>query len=626
VAALRQRVAELERALDDMSGQLDGTDIATLFLDRHLTIRRFTPAAHRLFQLKPSDVGRPIKDIRLRFENGFLVREARRVLRRPERLEHEVPSDDGGWFLCRIQPYRRHGDRVEGVVITFVDITQHREVEQRFRRAEERYRLAADAAGFGTYDFHPATGRSHWSPELHSLMGVSRTNPVDEDLFRSMVHPEDRPAFDAAVASALDPAGPGQHELEYRIIPPRGRVLWVRDTGRSFYTTRGRRRQVERVIGTVQNITQRKELEISLRESEARHRLVTDAMPALISFIDRRRAYQYANAAFEDWFGRSTGEIVGSRLPVIMGSRAFRAIRPFVDRALAGERLHYEKEIPQADGSHRIVRADYIPHRDASGEVIGFFAMVQDVSELKRAERELRALNEQLEARVTERTRELAAAHAATERDIATATEREQQRIAQDLHDTLGQELAATAYLCDSLRDSLSNQDPEVLERFSRISRELSRSVEKVRGIALGLYPVENRPEALKHALRALAENLEATRTVRVRFHCPGEVEIADPVVANGLFRIAQEAVANALRHGRPTRVRIELTARGGRVRLRVEDDGRGIPESVLSGNSPQHGLGMRILRHRASLIGAQLEIGNLPKGGACVACVLSSK
>jgi two-component system CheB/CheR fusion protein len=130
---LESKVAELEETTNDLENLLASTNIATLFLDREMRIRRFTPAATHVLRLIPGDHGRPVSDIAPRYGDHDLESRARQVLEDLPPAQQEVHTDDGRWYLQRLQPYRTGEDRIDGVVVTFTDITERHESEQRVR-------------------------------------------------------------------------------------------------------------------------------------------------------------------------------------------------------------------------------------------------------------------------------------------------------------------------------------------------------------------------------------------------------------------------------------------------------------------------------------------------------------
>jgi len=135
---LQEKVDELESTNNDVVNLLASASIATLFLDKGFRIKRFTPAITGLMSLIPTDLGRPIGDILMRFTDEMFLYDARRVLVDLAPLTREVQADDGRWYIRRIMPYRTQDDRIEGVVATFVDVTEIKQTEEALREAHKR--------------------------------------------------------------------------------------------------------------------------------------------------------------------------------------------------------------------------------------------------------------------------------------------------------------------------------------------------------------------------------------------------------------------------------------------------------------------------------------------------------
>ncbi len=200
------------------------------------------------------------------------------------------------------------------------------------------------------------------------------------------------------------------------------------------------------------------------------------------------------------------------------------------------------------------------------------------------------------------------------EKEIIEISEREQHRIGEDLHDGLGQQLTAIEMLCTSLHDDAAKM-PEVAKDLKQISKLLRESIRHVRLLARGLVPVKGEPDALQTSLMELAERTLSLGRCHCRLDCPEAVLMRDAIVAGHLYRIAQEATNNALKHSRAREIVIALKRQRGHVTLRVSDDGCGLTE----GNSS--GMGLHVMRHRASVIGAELTLESAPGKGTTVIC-----
>lgn len=234
----------------------------------------------------------------------------------------------------------------------------------------------------------------------------------------------------------------------------------------------------------------------------------------------------------------------------------------------------------------------------------------------------LRNLNRELESRVRDRAAALTREIAERERLqhlLLEASEQEQRRIGQDLHDGLGQHLAGTAIAGQVLREKLERQRLKEATDAEKVVRLIEEGVSLTRRSAKGLYPVDLNAEGLMLALEEFAATTGRLFDVNCRFDCESPVLIHCAAAAEHLFRIAQEATRNAIQHGGARNITIELNTLEEGHELRIEDDGVGLP-SELPGTG---GMGLRIMAQRARMVGASFDIAARAGGGTVVSCQL---
>jgi signal transduction histidine kinase len=203
------------------------------------------------------------------------------------------------------------------------------------------------------------------------------------------------------------------------------------------------------------------------------------------------------------------------------------------------------------------------------------------------------------------------------ERDIVGASEREQQRIGADLHDGLCQYLAGITCVTGSLRDDLAERFQPEAETAAELHELLKDAVVQARNIARGIAPVHMDEAGLASALEDLAASTGRLHDIECSFEPDGEILIGDREMATHLYRIAQEAISNAVRHGAPTLVSIHLAIEEGHVIMTIQDNGIGIH----SAESRSMGMGLRSMRYRANVLNGGIEIHSLPEGGTRVCC-----
>jgi signal transduction histidine kinase len=188
------------------------------------------------------------------------------------------------------------------------------------------------------------------------------------------------------------------------------------------------------------------------------------------------------------------------------------------------------------------------------------------------------------------------------------------------LHDGLGQQLTGIGYLAESLRSDLQERAPLLVGQARRLVQATQQALDQMRKIAKGMLPVEIDPLGLMSALEQLVESTQQLYGIRGSFCCPHPVAVPDATLATELFRIAQEAVGNIARHSQGQSLEITLAVNENVLCLAIRDDGVGIANR----GSKADGLGLRIMRYRAGLIGASLEFQGLETGGTIVTCRLA--
>ncbi len=208
------------------------------------------------------------------------------------------------------------------------------------------------------------------------------------------------------------------------------------------------------------------------------------------------------------------------------------------------------------------------------------------------------------------------------EREILEISDRELRRIGSDFHDGLGQELTALELFTASLLAGLHKQAPNLEPRFREMSGQLQRVVREARALAHGLCPVSLAGDGLVTALRELAEGTRRMTKVRCEFAGQAGLAVTDPIVANHLYRIAQEAANNALKHSRAKIIRISLSRQGDALQLTVSDNGRGLDKAAIKGG----GIGLQMMKYRADLIHASVEVTSAPKKGTKITCRLRTE
>ena len=233
----------------------------------------------------------------------------------------------------------------------------------------------------------------------------------------------------------------------------------------------------------------------------------------------------------------------------------------------------------------------------------------------------LRSLHRDLEERVRQRTSALTEEMAERERlekELLNVSEREQQRIGHDLHDSLCQQLTAAALAGKVLADQLADQ-PAPAAAAQRVVTIVGDSINLARSLAHGLAPVELEAAGLMQAFEELVDTITEQFRVECRFVCEVPLLIPEAATATHLYRIAQEAISNAIKHGQAKHIAVHLAQTEAGTMLEVTDDGVGLPDPLPAGR----GMGLRIMAHRATMIGGTFAVCRSVAGGTVVTCIV---
>jgi signal transduction histidine kinase len=287
-----------------------------------------------------------------------------------------------------------------------------------------------------------------------------------------------------------------------------------------------------------------------------------------------------------------------------------------------------EHRIIWPDGTVRWVSETGDVVRDDEGTAVRMLGVVQDITDRKRAEREIRELNEDLERRVDARTTELTqtnrqlreeiARRRRLEKEILEISEKEQRRIGRELHDSLGQQLTGIAIISKVLEQKLQRQSRPEAASAKEIAQLVNEAISQTRQLSRGLHPVSLDADGLMSALQALATTTQNLFNLTCEFRCGQPVLVKDPSAATHLYRIAQEAVTNAVRHGGGRQIWLELSASGSAdAALLIENDGRDFPDKLPKSK----GIGLQVMHYRAEMIGGALDVRPRRGGGTKVTC-----
>jgi signal transduction histidine kinase len=460
-------------------------------------------------------------------------------------------------------------------------------------RLEVRLATAVWGAGIGLWEIDFPTDRTRWFSDWCDRLNLDPCDGCDHVArWDANVHADDLEEASRRFRSHL--AGEKDHyDAEYRIRDRAGRWRWLFERGR--VVERAPDGTAIRMVGVCMDIDARKEAELKVEKSRKRLEVALQSARGGLWDLDAESGepchteFYYRMLGF-DRVGRGLmADVWSDRLHPDDRARVCEALHRTID----GKNDLYEAEyrLRHADGTWRwVLDRGRALDRDAAGHaqrLVGFIIETADPHGF--------------------------------EREIIETTNRERQRIGNDLHDGLGQDLTGIALMLRAIGAQLDKEGSAACPDIEDVIGLVNVAIENTRALARGLSPVSGDRDGLTAALQALAARATERYGIPVSFEAHRGCNLSlDETAATHLYRIAQEALTNAMRHSLATAVVIHLRASAGEVQLEVCDDGCGIPPAALAESD---GLGLKIMRYRAQMLGGRLAFAAGPGRGATVRC-----
>lgn len=468
------------------------------------------------------------------------------------------------------------------------DITERIQVENALRASEARLNEAQRLAHIGTWEWDQISDSLSCSEELFRILEIDPQQfGIRYQDFLDLVHPEDMDQVRRNHTESM--TRHTSYQIDHRLRFPDGRIKHVHQQGEPSNDAEG---NPIRLICTVQDITARKLAETALRESEARYRTLVDLLPYGVQENDIAGRVRFANPVLERFQGHQPGGLVGWRVWDLLADdkerKRLRGYLGFLAREQPPPQTYFTKN-RRNDGSVADIQVDWAYHRDEHGQLQGFISVITDITQRKQAEIMLKESARRLQA---------------LSRRLLSVQEEERRMLARELHDDFGQQLAAFKLNLGLLNRGARNETEQrciadcldianhLLERMRDIARDLRPSVLDDLGLAAALHWYARRQ----------AERSGCEIVVLDRF------SPLSPEIETAVFRIAQEAVNNAIRHGGARHITVTAEVVDRRLALAIQDDGGGFdPEAASS--KPDAGLGLNSMRERAELLDGRFAL-----------------
>ncbi|HXA37044.1 MAG TPA: PAS domain-containing protein [Steroidobacteraceae bacterium] len=496
-------------------------------------------------------------------------------------VEYRIRTRSGGWrwVLSRGRPTARDatGRAVRNAGVT-IDIDARKRMELALRDSEARLEAAIWGADLGLWDWKLEDDSLVWLSDWPTRYGiVTSGRAVRRDAWVDRVHPLDRQKY-AAEDHALTYDGRNAAESDYRIQSSSGDWRWV--NVRTRVIERNAAGKAMRIVGACIDVDSRRRAEQMLRTQA----LILETMREGVVLVTLNGRIEFTNPAFDRMFGRKCGELTGTSVLDLFYTWQLQSsaagLEGLLDlRGRGGKR---DMSFRRRDGSQfagEVLSAEI----DLSGDK-RILVVVQDVSERRQLESE-----------------------------IIEIANRERRRLGADLHDGLGQELTGISLMMRSLAKRASLDAIDATPELNEIITLVNHAIQSSRKMALGISPVTLERGGLLPALQTLVTwsrdsyNID----VRLRLAIRSPLLIGESAAAH-LYLIVQEAINNAVRHGRARSIAVALRTNEMLVSLSITDDGVGIAEDPGRGA----GMGIKLMQYRCAVIGGVMRIRRLPGGG----------
>jgi two-component system CheB/CheR fusion protein len=609
---LNSRNIELSQVSNDLGNLLTSSHVPILMVGIDLRVRRMTPVAERVLNLAPGDIGRPLGDLRLSVEIPHLETLLRDVIETLSPQEREIEARDGRWYSVRVRPYRTADNKIDGAIMSFVDIDAA-------RRAWEQATVARDQA-----EAIIATVREPLVVLDADLRVVTANRSFYESFRVASPETERRSLFEIGNRQWNIPAL--RKLLEEVLL--RGSAVSDFEVEHDFETI-GRRTvllnarrlrsstaQSGAILLAIEDVTERRSAEEAIRRLAAivegtEDAIVGRSLDGIITSWNR---------GAEEMFGYTADEVVGQSITVIVPPERREEEVNILARLRRGEGSQYETVRVRKDGTRRDVALTISPVRDASGRVIGSSKIARDITDRKHLE------GERAELLAREQAVRAAAEAATGAKDKFVAV------LSHELRTPLNAMLGWTRMLrTQKLDEATVSRALEVIERNTLLQARLIEDLLDASRIVAGTLSLEMRPVMIAPAVEAAINAVSGSAEARgVRLESQLDLSVGpvrgDPV---RLQQIVWNLVSNAIKFTpRDGRVDIRLARRDSAVEISVRDTGEGIAAQelpdifdrfgVTQSSTQSHGglgLGLSIVRHLVQLHGGTVHANSAGLG-----------
>jgi len=528
-------------------------------------------------------------------EDRELARQAvakARQNREPYAAEFRVVRTDGTvrWITARGEFYYAHNGDAERMLGMAVDITERKATEEALRGSEQRLHLAIQAGRMYAYEWDASTDTIVRSAEFADVLGTDQPIHTSRRDLIVQLHPDDREWL-AAEFNRVTPESPTS-QVQYRLLCRDGRLLWLERRARAFFDGTGK---LQRIIGVVADITERKQAEHKLRESEERFRLVANTAPVLIWMSSPDKLCTYFNQPWLEFTGRSLeAELGNGWAEMVHPEDLHGCLHTYLGAFDRHERFQMQYRLRRHDGEYRWLFDIGVPRFNSDGSFAGYIGSCIDVTDRKLAEEAMADIGSRL----------------------IEAHEEERTWIGRELHDDINQRLALAVIELEQWGREHSKPEVEGHEHIAHVKQRLADLGHDVQALSHRLHSSKLDYLGLAVAANSFCKELSEQKKVEIDFAHEGMPRSLPKEISLCLFRILQEALQNAVKYSGVRHFRVKLVGTPAEIQLTIGDRGAGFDQQhAFTGR----GLGLISMRERIQLVKGEISITSQPARGTTV-------
>ena len=479
---------------------------------------------------------------------------------------------------------------IDRIACILQDITERKRAEEALQQRETELKEAQRLAGLGSWQWDPRTDAVIWSKELYHLMGIDPT--LSAPSYEEHAHlfaAESWERLQRAIQGALQSGT--SYELDLEIVRPESIAKWEIARGEPVRDKSG---QIIGLRGTIQDITERKLAEETVRESEERFRLVANNAPVMIWMSGPDKKPTYFNQLWLDFTGLSETDLINNLAGIVHPDDYLQCHGVYCRGFDQRQPFKKECRLRRHDGEYRYILDVGVPRLNNDGSFAGYIGSCIDVTDRKLAEDALTSMS----------------------RKLVQAQEQERARIARELHDDINQRLAMLGIDLQQLQEHHPELPVEIGSRMKELQEQAMGMANDVQALSHELHSSKLEYLGAIGGMKSWCKEFGQRQGLQIEFKGPESKTSVPPEVGLSLFRVLQEALHNAAKHSGVRRIEVQLQEDSGEIHLIVSDLGKGFDtETATQGR----GLGLASMQERLRLVGGELSIESQPQHGTMI-------